>query len=132
MTSRATIGAFAVTQVPAATNQGFIAVRPRRPEHCWFLFEEMRSQLPEMLDRANGSTFMELSRGNFKLMELAVPDDRALEDLDAKLSPLHAKAAQLAAESAQLVRLRDALLPELLSGRIRVPEAREAVQEVVA
>lgn len=30
-------------------------------------------------------------------------------------------------ENVILVRLRDALLPELLSGRIRVPEAREAV-----
>ena len=127
MTSRATIGEFAVTQVPAATNQGFIAVRPRKPEHRWFLFEEMRSRIPEMLDRANGSTFMELSRGNFKLMELAVPDDRALVDLDSKLSSLHVNAARLDAESATLKRLRDALLPELIAGRWHAREARGVI-----
>ena len=131
MTSRATIGAFAVAQLPAATNQGFIAVRPRMPEHRWFLFEEMRSRVPEMLDRANGSTFMELSRGNFKLMPLDVPSDGALRDLNAQLAPLHARAAQLGQENARLADVRDALLPELLSGRIRVPEAREAVEEAV-
>jgi len=131
MTSRATIGAFAVAQLPAATNQGFIAVRPRMPEHRWFLFEEMRSRVPEMLDRANGSTFMELSRGNFKVMPLDVPSDGALRDLNAQLAPLHARAAQLGQENTRLADVRDALLPELLSGRIRVPEAREAVEEAV-
>lgn len=35
-------------------------------------------------------------------------------------------------ESAALISLRDALLPELLSGRIRAPEASEVVDEVVA
>lgn len=123
MTSRATIGSFAVAHVPAATNQGFIAVRPRNPEQRWFLFEEMRARVPEMLDRANGSTFLELSRGNFKLMPVAVPDNAAIAELDSALAPLHAKAAQLNRESSRLATLRDALLPELLSGRIRVPDA---------
>jgi type I restriction enzyme S subunit len=132
MTSRATIGAFAVTQLPAATNQGFIAVRPRKPEHRWFLFEEMRARVPEMLDRANGSTFMELSRGNFKLMTLAVPNEDALCVLDADLAPLHNRAAQLDRESSHLALVRESLLPELLSGRIRVPQDAEAVAEVVA
>ncbi len=131
MTSRATIGSFAVTHVPAATNQGFIVIRPHKPEHRWFLFEEMRARVPEMLDRANGSTFMELSRGNFKLMPLRVPSETAIAELDTTLAPLHAKAAQLDRESSGLARLRETLLPELLSGRIRVPEAREFAEVVV-
>ncbi len=132
MTSRATIGSFAVAHVPAATNQGFIAVQPRKPEHRWFLFAEMRARVPEMLDRANGSTFMELSRGNFKLMPLGVPDEAAIAGLDSDLAPLHTKAAQLDRESSRLAKLRDTLLPELLSGRIRVPEAHETVAEIAA
>lgn len=128
MTSRATIGSFAVPQIPAATNQGFIAVRPRQAHHRWFLFEEMRSRVPEMLDRANGSTFMELSRGNFKLMPLGVPSDTSLAELDAALAPLHKKAAQLDRESSRLSALRETLLPELLSGRLRVSEPRNAVE----
>lgn len=121
MTSRATIGAFAINQVPAATNQGFIAVRPRSSADRWFLFEEMRSRVPEFLDNATGSTFMELSRGRFKELPLAVPGREAVDELASRLDPLHAKAAQLANESTQLGRVRDVLLPELMSGRIRVP-----------
>lgn len=122
MTSRATIGAFAVNQVPTATNQGFIAVRPCRPEHRWFLYEEMRSRVQEFTDNANGSTFLEISRGRFKDLPLSVPEDSDIDALDQELSPLHRKAAQAASESRRLEVLRDALMPELLTGRIRLAD----------
>lgn len=131
MTSRATIGAFAVNQIPATTNQGFIVVRPRRNAEKWFLFEEMRSRVQEFLDNANGSTFPEISRGRFKELPLDVPETEAIDELDLLLGPLHTKAAQLAEESKFLEILRDVLLPELLSGRIRVTEARKEIQGVV-
>lgn len=122
MTSRATIGAFAIPQVDCATNQGFIVVRPRVTTDRWFLLDEMRRRVPDMLDRANGSTFLELSRGNFEAMDLRVPGDpQRVEVLHDRLDPLHRRAAQAAAESRSLAELRDALLPELLSGRLRVP-----------
>ncbi|MDO5080124.1 restriction endonuclease subunit S [Buchananella hordeovulneris] len=119
MTSRATIGAFAINQIPAAANQGFIAVRPRREIDRYFLFEEMRSRVDEFLDNANGSTFLEISRGRFKELSLGVPSPAMLEILNGQIGPMHRKAAQLALESNRLATLRDALLPELLSGRIR-------------
>lgn len=119
MTSRATIGAFALNQTPAATNQGFIAVRPRRSQDRWFLLEEMRSRVPEFLENANGSTFLEVSRGRFKELPLAVPPATAIDELAAQLGPLHVKAAQLAAESCELARVRDAILPAILTGRTR-------------
>lgn len=131
MTSRATIGAFAVNQVPTATNQGFIVARPHRPQDRWFIFEEMRSRVDEFIGQANGSTFLELSRGRFKTLRLVIPDDQAILELDRVLDPLHAKASQLAVENGALATLRDALLPALLSGRIKVSEARETIEETI-
>ncbi len=129
MTSRATIGAFAVNQVPCATNQGFIVVRPRREEHRWFLFHEMQRRVDEMIDRSSGTTFRELSRGSFKAMSLDVPTyDHEFARLHAEVDPLHARAAAAAHESQALATLRDALLPELLSGRLRVREAEKVVE----
>ncbi len=131
MTSRATIGAFAINQVPCAPNQGFIVVRPRDPATRWFLFHEMRSRVAEMQDRATGTTFRELSRGSFREMTLSVPVDPAsIAAFDAEVSPLHARAAASAKESESVAALRDTLLPELLSGRLRVREAEEMVGSV--
>jgi len=129
MTSRATIGAFAVNQVPCAPNQGFIAVRPVHEDQRWFLFHEMSRRVPEMLDRANGTTFPEISRGSFKSMELLVPvNNSAYRSLDAAVSPLHMRAAQAVSETSLLAATRDTLLPSLLSGRLRPPGAAELLE----
>jgi type I restriction enzyme S subunit len=84
----------------------------------------MERRVPDMLDRANGSTFLEISRGSFKAMDLDVPVDGAnLSHLDSLLDPLHSRARTAASESRDLVALRDVLLPALLTGRLRVKDA---------
>jgi type I restriction enzyme, S subunit len=130
MTSRATIGAFAVPQLPAAVNQGFIVVIPPSRESRWWLFHEMRSQMGEMLSLANGSTFLELSRKNFKAMPVRIASQEVLVQFDAKVAPLHQRAAATAQESSVLSELRDALLPRLMSGEIRVRDAEKVVEGV--
>lgn len=122
MTSRATIGPSAVTQVPTAVNQGFIVVEPLLDIDRWFLFHEMRRRVPEFIARANGSTFLEISRGVFKSLEVEWPDTEARSRLHRWLEPLHAAAAALQREVADLSRTRDELLPLLLSGRVSVRE----------
>jgi len=47
-------------------------------------------------------------------------------------TPMLALVSQLEAENQVLADIRDALLPELLSGRIRVPEAAESLDEAIA
>lgn len=129
MTSRATIGAFAIPQIPAAVNQGFIVVIPPRQELRWWLFHEMRARLDDMASLANGSTFLELSRKNFKAIPIRMPSDEVIRQFDAQVEPLHRRAAMALEEVAVLVNLRDALLPKLMSGEIRVREAEKMVEE---
>ena len=131
MTSRATIGAFAIPQQPCAANQGFIVVVPRSNEYRWFLFHEMRSRLDDMLELANGSTFLELSRGNFKKMITVHPTRTDLERLDQQLDPLHRWSASLVREVATLAELRNTIAPRLLSGQLCVHDAEAVVGEAV-
>jgi type I restriction enzyme S subunit len=130
MTSRATIGAFAVNQVPAAVNQGFIVVVPPRPELRWWLFHEMRSRVDEMISVANGSTFLELSRRTFKSMAVRLPGADVCGAFFSRVDPLHRRAGAAAGESATLRKLRDVLLPKLMSGEIRVRDAEKIVEDV--
>jgi type I restriction enzyme S subunit len=116
MTSRATIGAFAVNQIASAANQGFVVVRPSSEHHRWYLFHEMLWRVDDMLERANGSTFLELSRGNFKQLVLPVPPDDELRALHATLDPLHERAISATRQSAILASLRDALLARTFAG----------------
>lgn len=131
MTSRATIGAFAIPQVPMAVNQGFIVVVVPDEELRMWLLHEMRDRVDEMRSLANGSTFLELSRKNFKAMGVRLPTPTALKEFAGKAIPLHQIAAAVTAEKATLIELRDTLLPELMAGRLRVKDAEKVVEEAV-
>lgn len=80
-------------------------------------------QSPEFRERAKGfatgTTVTALPAEGILDFEMTVPDD--LHQALGRAGVLIERAWQLEDESAQLTRLRGALLPELLSGRIRVP-----------
>jgi type I restriction enzyme S subunit len=125
MTSRATIGAFAVAQKPMAVNQGFIVVNAINADHQWWLFHEMRARVDEFLTFANGATFLELPRGRFKALPVLVPDEDVARAFHSTVTPLHKRAGALVEENLRLAATRDELLPLLMSGRITVRGARE-------
>lgn len=131
MTSRATIGAFAIAQVPMAVNQGFIVVNAKSPDLQWWLFHEMRSRVDEFVSYANGATFLELSRGRFKKLPVRMPAESRLAAFTAVAEPLHRSAAQAQSENHALARTRDELLPLLMAGKIRVKDAEATLSEVL-
>ncbi|MBL8927472.1 MAG: restriction endonuclease subunit S [Pseudonocardia sp.] len=131
MTSRATIGAFAVAGRPMAVNQGFIVVNPLDKRLKWWIFHEMQSRVDEFVNQANGATFLELGRGKFKNLPVCLPDDAVMLRFCTEADELHAAARNALIESAQLAELRDALIPALISGRLRVRDAEKQVEDVL-
>ncbi|WP_165605510.1 restriction endonuclease subunit S [Mycolicibacterium mucogenicum] len=63
----------------------------------------------------------------FDWYKIARPTDAALSEFNGLASAQFARMTQLRDETLNLIALRDALLPELLTGRIRVPELMEAL-----
>ena len=131
MTSRATIGAFAIAQVPVAVNQGFIVVNAKDPELQWWIYHDMRSRVDEFLAHSNGATFLELPRGKFKQLPVQAPGLDAALRFSEVVGPLHGVATARLVENARLAATRDELLPLLMSGRLRVKDAEKVVAEVV-
>jgi type I restriction enzyme, S subunit len=64
--------------------------------------------------------------------KLSIPSAKVLEVFDALLLPLLRKGQETPLESATLSTIRDALLPKLLSGEIRVKDAEDAAAEALA
>lgn len=108
MTSRASIGFFAVNEVPAATNQGFIVVEPENADVRWWVYHHMKRDVGLFLQLSNGATFMELSRGMFKSLPLKLYRGKtALKDI-------HAQITSLAAENRELAETRNLLIRKLI------------------
>ena len=60
-----------------------------------------------------------------------IPDSRVLRSFDAIVRVTYSGVLRKLRESATLSALRDALLPQLLSGSLRVPEAMRLVEKVI-
>jgi type I restriction enzyme S subunit len=131
MTSRATIGAFAIAGQPMAVNQGFIVVNAKDPDLQWWLFHEMRARVDEFLTHANGATFLELPRGRFKQLRVRRPTATAAREFANAVRPLHKLSAQILLENVGLAHARDELLPLLMSGRVRIKDAEKVVEETL-
>lgn len=130
MTSRATIGAFAINQVPTAVNQGFIAVVPETPQERWWILYHMQNDVEMMKQLANGATFLELSRKIFRQMPYSRPSDAILRGFHDAVDPLHKTAISAQKENQLLKALRDTLLPKLMNGTLAVRTAEELVDTV--
>jgi type I restriction enzyme, S subunit len=74
-----------------------------------------------------GAVQPKISMGSLKSLVLELPAEAAQAGLEARLASLFALLRGRTDEVRHLERLRDALLPELLAGRIRVPEAAEEI-----
>jgi type I restriction enzyme S subunit len=60
------------------------------------------------------------------------PDDKVLGRFSLAVRPLLAKIADNEQESRTLADLRDALLPKLISGELRVKDAEDSFQEAIS
>lgn len=121
MTSRASIGFFALMDVPACTNQGFISVLPKFENSRMYLLENLMSRVEEMLGLATGSTFKELSKSKFRAMPVLWPAESVLADFEARTWPLIEQVRLIKRQNRSLAQARDLLLPKLMSGQIDVP-----------
>lgn len=127
LSSRAPIGYLAINQVPVAINQGFIALRPRKGVSAHFLLRWAETAHDAIVSRANGSTFLEISKVNFRPIQLVVPDEAVHEEYNRLVSPFFQQVVNHEIESRTLAALRDALLPKLISGELRVKDAERIV-----
>lgn len=131
MTSRATIGAFALAEVPMAVNQGFIVANAKQPDLNVWLFHEMRSRVTDYLAASNGATFLELSKGRFKSLKMLVTTPDVMVAFGDQVRPLHDVARHAMTENGTLAELRNTLLPALMSGRLGVKDAERQVEDAV-
>jgi type I restriction enzyme S subunit len=130
LSSRAPIGYRAIARTPVAVNQGFIVIRETATITGIEAYLWCEVNMDAILSNANGSTFQEISKKNFRPIPYVLADEpvrRAFKDM---AKSMFERLAMLTEENRNLAALRDTLLPKLMSGELRVGEARDQIEEV--
>lgn len=127
LSSRAPVGYLAIAQIPVCVNQGFIAMIYDGPVSNYYVLNWAKVNMPEIKRRASGTTFAEISKRNFRPIPALVPSREVMTAFDAVVEPVYAKNRLNLEESRTLAALRDTLLPKLISGELRVPDAERLI-----
>ncbi len=130
LSSRAPIGYLAIAEIPVAVNQGFIAMKCESRLSNMFAWLWAQANMDTILQNANGSTFQEISKRNFRPLKIMIPKIEILSTFDKRVRLLYERIVINQRESRTLAVLRDALLPELVSGKVRLYGTEIITEEV--
>lgn len=120
MTSRASVGFFAVAGREVCTNQGFISIVPHQPSLSSYLLFHLSERVEEIRTMGSGSTYPEVSRGKFRELEMLVPRCTLVSSFDEQVTLLLKQIRSLKLQDRKLRAARDLLLPRLMSSEISV------------
>lgn len=129
MSSRAPVGYLAIAKVPVAINQGYIAMKCNKELSPEFVLQWCSANMPEIISRASGTTFAEISKKNFNPIPLVKPPLELVKNYTKQVSAIYSLIENTMRENNSLTELRDTLLPKLLSGEITLPEAEQIISE---
>ena len=120
MSSRAPVGYLGIARVPTAINQDFIAIVCDGPLPPTYVLNWALTSMDVIKAHAGGTTFPEISKKNFRLLPVVLPTSDVIAAYQQTSDPLFDLLASCVKESLQLKQVRDYLLPQLLSGTVRV------------
>ena len=120
ITARGTVGRLACLGLPMAMNQTCYGIRGAHTYPDFFTYFRVRSVIDELQTRTHGTIFDTITRETFKLIDMVTPQINLAKVFDSMISPAMNRILESLQESRALVAQRDALLPKLVSGEMRI------------
>lgn len=120
MTSRASVGYFALMDREICTNQGFINILPYDEKMRMYILFNLMSRVEEIRSNAKGTTYPEISKGRFRGMDIIIPTKILIDEFEEFISNIIHQVRFLKRTVEKLTSARDILLPRLMNGEISV------------
>lgn len=118
--SRATIGEVRIAGCEICTNQGFKSLVCKPGVSNEFLYYKLLTMKSQMVGRAIGSTFLEISKKETAALELRFPEQDEQTAVAEVLSDMDAEIAALEQRRNKTHALKQGMMQELLTGKTRL------------
>lgn len=127
----ATPGLVVLVNEPSQTNQQINSIIPHNENYSLFLYESL-SRLGDLIrsSGSGGSVFSNLSKSRFEALDLLNPSEESIAKFSSILQPVFDKILANQRNNMNLSNIRDTLLPKLMSGELRIPDAGKLVADI--
>lgn len=120
--SRATIGEVRIASVPVCTNQGFKSLVVQDGTNNEWLYYKILTLKDKLIERAIGSTFLEISKKDLASIEILVPSYEEQTAIATILADMDNEIEALEQKLLKYRNIKQGMMQELLTGRIRLVE----------
>lgn len=127
-----TVGRLGILTKPSTFNQACTGMVAKKSVGTWFLFLTLYFGRDWFNNRANGAAQQNISKAIVAGYPVVIPDEQVLSAFNGIAAVLFAKVRAGSEQAKTLTQLRDTLLPRLISGQLRLPEAEVMVEEICA
>jgi type I restriction enzyme S subunit len=124
-----TVGRLGILEVPAAANQACSALFTKPEYGNLFVFYSLLATRGRLQQIAVGAAQQNINQGIVRDHKVIVPPPAIAQTFQASVGTLYQRRVGLFRESRTLAALRDALLPKLIRGEIRVRDAERFLEE---
>jgi type I restriction enzyme S subunit len=125
-----TVGRLGVLTESGTSNQAAAGLKAKSYIGTPFLRRTLLFSRDELQNIAVGAAQQNINVQVLKEHKVVAPDSSLAADYSNTVSPLDDQQICLAKSTRELCLLRDALLPKLISGEIRIPDAEKMLEEV--
>ena len=120
----ATVGKVIITWQESHTNQQINSIIPKKLYYRYFLYFKMLENNKNFHDLASGgSATLNMNTSTFSAVNLLAPFNELLKMYNKQVNSIFEKILENQKQTQTLTKLRDTLLPQLISGKLKVPEA---------
>ncbi|QPM68611.1 restriction endonuclease subunit S [Atribacter laminatus] len=129
ISARGTVGKCALLGRPMAMNQSCYGIQGKNGESDYFVYFVIKRQVSDLQRSGHGSVFNTIIRDTFRTIRIILPPTKLTILLEDTVHELMELMLSNLFENLTLASLRDILLPKLISGELRVPDAEKFVEE---
>ena len=122
ISARGTVGKCAFVGTPMAMNQSCYGINGINNISDEFIYYLTRHQVSDLQKRGHGSVFNTITRETFKSILLPFSGDKLTEEYGKAVTSLFDKILMNNRQNIELTKLRDTLLPKLITGELQIPD----------
>lgn len=126
-----TVGRLGILTEPSTFNQACTGMVARDSVGPWFLYMTLYFGRDWFNSRANGAAQQNISKAIVAGYSVVIPDNNVLKSFNEVAESLFSRIRAGAVQAQTLTQLRDTLLPRLISGQLRLPEAESTLENAL-
>jgi type I restriction enzyme S subunit len=120
MSVRAPVGDINIAAEDCCIGRGLAAIRSEYPTFTLYAIKEQQDQLD--IFNGEGTVFGSITKDGLSSLSIPMPDKKRIQEFEDRFSILDEKIKENSNQILTLQKLRDTLLPKLISGEVRVSQ----------